>query len=208
MTLRAVNLPICVLAMENPLQGTLNRERTVLVFAQRSREVVAAWCAVALGGVMVLVGFLQTVFGLQLVGMPTWFLFFGCAFAFAGAWAILLFRQLKFDLRKRTYTDRMGLGMQVIWRRGTIDEVHSVQIFLQSQIGGRALVAGDPAGLSLRLWWRDPEHPTAVIEQRSSLTAGAVRFETAHGEFIQRAKYYGTALGVPVVDSLQGNRVV
>lgn len=195
-------------SMENPLQGSFNRERTVLTFSQRSREVLAAWIAVGGGGLMALAGFVQTLFGWRLVGMPTWFLVFGSAFALAGTWAVLLFRQIRFDLRKRTYSERMGVGMQVVWRKGTIDEIHSLQIFVQQQIGGRALVAGDPAGLSLRLWWKDPTHQPVVIEQRSSLTVLPVRFETAHGEFIQRAKHYGSVLGVPVVDSLQGNRVV
>ena len=194
--------------MENPLQGRFNRERTVLTFAQRSREVVAAWLAVGVGALMVLSGFGLTAVGAPSVRMPMWNLVFGSAFAFAGCWAILLFRQLRFDLRRGTYTDRMGVGGQVVWRRGTIGEVHSVQIFLQAQIGGRALMSGDPAGLSMRLWWKAPAHPPAVIEQRSSLTVLPVRFETAHGEFIQRAKHYGHLLGVPVVDSLQGNRIV
>src|SRR5688572_22589074 len=108
--------------MENPLQGFFNRERTVLVFRQRSLEAQAAVWSLVGGGLMALYGF----WGLFVSGdaMGLWFALFGTAFAAAGGWAFLLFRYLRFDLRKRTYMERSGMGFWVRWRTGGMDEIN------------------------------------------------------------------------------------
>ncbi len=205
--------------MENPLTGSFNRERTILSFGQRSLEVRAAQAAIVVGGVMLLIG-LAKGSGMPIpVPLPAiWWTFFGIAFGLAALWAFLLFRNLKFDTRKRGYVERAGSGLMVQWRRGSIDEVRCLELGRYSGLlptsnrppvqgwGGAAAppgVAMPAAGtlLVLRLWWHDPHRPPVVVEH---LVAGA-----AYGYQDQRAQHflglaqgYAQALRVPLVGSL------
>src|SRR5688572_28830893 len=161
--------------MENPLQGSFNRERTVLVFQQRSREVYAALWALIIGSGMFFTGLFR------LLSFRTaaawWFLIVGGAVAAAALWAYLLFRFIKFDLRKRTYVERFGSGLLVQWRRGSLDEVNclgleSYQGFLpelRQRVAGWT-IAGPSAAYApgqvfvVRLWWKDKNRYPPVIE--------------------------------------------
>lgn len=208
------------MGMENPLTGSYNRERTILTFHQRSLEVRAAQLAVAGGIGMVIIG-LAKEFRLP---VPTpldsmWWLFFGLAFAAAGSWAFLLFRNLRFDIRKRGYVERFGSGMAVQWRRGSIDEVRCLELarysgLFPTQIKSPASSWGMPgtpmpgAGmpapgtlLVLRLWWHDPHRAPVVVEHLVVGAAYGVQDQrTQH--FIGLAQGYAQALRVPLTGQL------
>lgn len=201
--------------MENPLTGSFNRERTVLTFRQRSLEVQAANLAMIGGAGMVVYG-LAAGFGVapSIRVPPLWWLVFGIAFGLAGLWAFLLFRQIRFDLRKRQYGERFGSGAAVRWRHGSIDEVRCLEIgryagLLPSRPSATPGPWGAPAGtpgsqvasgtlLTLKLWWHDPQHPPLIVEH---LVVGqGYGFQdqrTMH--FIGLAQAYAQALRVPLV---------
>jgi hypothetical protein len=63
--------------MENPLVGTFNRERTMLVFRQRSLEFFASIFGMALGAAMVVIAVCQQYFGLFWGILPLLTLDFG-----------------------------------------------------------------------------------------------------------------------------------
>jgi len=206
------------MGMENPLVGSYNRERTILTFAQRSLEVRAAQAAIVGGCGMVLIGFAKAAnLPVPLPLDPMWWTFFGAAFALAAAWAFLMFRNIRFDLRKRGYVDRSGSGLMVGWRRGSIDEVRGLEIarfagLLPTQTRApaagwgtpnRALMAAPAPGtlLVLRLWWHDPQRPPVVVEHLVVGNAyGYQDQRTMH--FLGLAQGYAQALRVPLSGSL------
>lgn len=204
--------------MENPLAGSFNRERTVLTFRQRSLEVQAAYLAMLGGPVMAVIG-LAKGFGLFLFipTPPTWWLTFGIAFGLAGLWAFLLFRQLRFDLRKRHYAERFGMGATVRWRQGSIDEVRCLEIGRYSgllpnratpSIGGWGAPPGSPGGqapmgtlLTVKLWWHDPQRPPIVVEHLVVGQGYGVQDQrTMH--FLGLAQAYAQALRVPLMGQI------
>ena len=210
------------MAMENPLTGSFNRERTILTFHQRSLEVNASYLAVAGGIGMAVVGMAKT-FGLfEFLPLdPIWWMFFGMAFGLAGLWAYLLFRQFRFDLRKRFYTERFGSGAMVRFRKGSIDEVRCLELGRyqgllptgkpQATQGGWGAMPGQmpaqmgapQAGtlLTLRLWWQDPHRPPVVVEHLVVGSAyGYQDQRTMH--FLGLAQAYAASLRVPLAGSL------
>jgi hypothetical protein len=65
-------------SMENPMVGGFNRERTVLLFRQRSLEVYAAYAAVGGGGFMALWGIWRAFIGREGLNDTTmWLIVFG-----------------------------------------------------------------------------------------------------------------------------------
>lgn len=206
-------------AMENPLTGSFNRERTILTFRQRSLEVQAAYAAIFGGPAMVLVG-LARGFGLfpNFPTPPIWWIAFGLAFGLAGLWAFLLFRQIRFDLRKRQYAERFGSGGAVRWRQGSVDEVRCLEIGRYSGLlpagssrqGGGSW--GAPTGtaggstpmgtlLTLKLWWHDPHRPPVVVEHLVVGQAYGVNDQrTMH--FLALAQAYAQALRVPLMGQI------
>ena len=209
------------MAMENPLQGSFNRERTVLTFHQRSLEVNAAYAAIAGGAAMAVAG-LAKEFGLlpRLPFDSLWWLFFGCAFGLAGLWAYLLFRQIRFDLRRRVYAERFGSGAMVRIRRGSSDEVRCLELGRYQGLlpSGKATLGQGPWGsamppqpgtsfpqagtlLTLRLWWTDPSRPPIVVEHLVVGSAYGLQDQrTMH--FLGLAQAYSQALRVPLAGSL------
>jgi hypothetical protein len=204
--------------MENPLFGSFNRERTMLVFRQRSLEVQAAYLAMIGGTLMVLFG-LAKGFGLVPFGRvpASWFLIFGLAFGAAGLWAFLLFRFIKFDLRKRLYVERAGSGLTFSQRKGSLDEVRCLELsryhgLLPGAVGQRSSSWGTampnqsvpaPVGtlLTLRLWWHDPRRPPVVVEHLVVGTAyGYQDQRTMH--FLGLAQAYAQALRIPLTGSI------
>jgi hypothetical protein len=148
-----------------------------------------------------------------------WWQFFGLAFAAAATWAFLLFRFLRFDLRKRGYTERLRSGMMVQIRRGSIDEVRCLEIgryqgLLPSSnkapsAGWGGSVPNVPGYasptvgtlLALKLWWHDPHRPPVVVEHLVVGSAYGIQDQrTQH--FLGLAQAYAYALRVPLVGSL------
>ena len=206
--------------MENPLCGSFNRERTILTFRQRSLEVQAAYAAMA-GGMAMIVAALAKGFGYFefLPAPPIWWIFFGGAFGAAGLWAFLLFRQLKFDIRKRLYIERSGNGLTFQNRKGSIDEVRCLELgryqgllptsAKQTTQGawGSAMppkpAAYAPQGtlLTVRLHWHDPARPPIVIEHLVVGTAYGYQDQRAM-HFLGLAQAYSQALRVPLAGSI------
>jgi hypothetical protein len=203
--------------MENPLVGAFNRERTVLVFRQRSLEAQAAFWAVIGGSAMFLFGLYLRVFSVN--SAAWWFGIFGGAFAAAGLWAYLLFRYVKFDLRKRTYVERYGSGFWIRWRTGSIDEVNclgleSYQGLLpQVQLGQTGWSVGGPqAGYSpsqypghvyvVRLWWKDASRYPPVVEHLFTNRASGYGPDQGMASFHALAQSYAHALKVPLYGQL------
>lgn len=206
------------MGMENPLHGSFNRERTILSFSQRSLEVYASYLAMAGGIVMALVG-IGKAFGLFgfLPLMDMWWFFFGLMFALAGLWAYLLFRYLRFDLRKRFYVERVGSSGMVSTRKGSIDEVRCLELFRYQGLlptqnpqarpsgWGANMPVGQapPAGtlLGIRLWWHDPYRAPVVIEHLVvGASFGSQDQRAMH--FIGLAQAYSQSLRVPLTGSI------
>ena len=206
--------------MENPLCGSFNRERTVLTFRQRSLEVQAANFAMLGGGAMVLLGLAKGFGFFEFSPVPAiWWMFFGFAFAAAGYWALLLFKLLKFDIRKRLYLERSGSGFSVQHRRGSIDEVRCLELgryqgLLPTQAkpptqgAWGSAMPPQPAGysaqgtlLTLRLHWHDPNRQPVVIEHLTVGAAYGYRDQRAM-HFLGLAQAYAQSLRVPLVGSI------
>jgi hypothetical protein len=198
--------------MENPLVGTFNRERTMLTFSQRSLEVTAAYVALFGGGGMVLFGLINFLLSGGLTGQALWLVTFGGMFAGAAAWALLLFRSIKFDLRKRAYVMRKSMGMVPEVRRGSTQEIRCLELapfdgllpaaIIQQQ--GTGLIGG-AAGLGgiyvLRLWWHDASREPIVIEHVQAMqTYGHLDMLLAG--FGQKAQMYASALQVPLYSQI------
>lgn len=198
--------------MENPLKGHLNRERTVLTFRQRSLEFYATYAAMLLGVAMTLGGFGDLLFGFPQTGMPHWNLTFGPLFFLAGLWAYLLFRFIRFDLRKRTYYMRERSGMFAQVSTGSIDEVNClglekyigiVPALTRSHLGTWSAPGSVPSGVGfgyvyvLRLWWKDSSRYPPVIEHyHSSAIYGSL--DAMQGDFVANAKLYAQLMQVPL----------
>lgn len=148
-----------------------------------------------------------------------WLIFFGLAFGAAGLWAFLLFKLLKFDIRKRLYLERSGSGFSVQHRKGSIDEVRCLELgryqgLMPTQnkqvthgAWGSAMPP-QPTGygqqgtlLTLRLHWRDARRPPVVIEHLVVGTAyGYHDQRTMH--FLGLAQAYAQALRIPLIGSI------
>jgi hypothetical protein len=208
------------MAMENPLCGSFNRERTILTFRQRSLEVYGAYLAIFGGAGMILIGvFRGFAPQIPLLVPSVWWTFFGACFLLAGVWAHLLFRQLRFDLRKRVYNERTSRGLAFWVRRGSMDEIRCLEMArfqgliptsgqpAQPYSWGGAMPQGGippiPAGsvLVVRLWWHDPRHAPVVVEHLVvGMGYGPQDQRTMH--FLGLAQAYAGALRVPLYVSL------
>lgn len=200
--------------MENPLYGSFNRERTVLVFKQRSLEVKAAQIAVV-GGIVLLAGGLAS----AVLGTPTylitplWSIMFGFLFALAGLWAFSLFRIIKFDLRSRQYHERFGSGGFARWRKGSIDEFKALELMayqgLAPPIGAAAQPISTPHGMMappgtvfvIRLWSHDPYRQPMVLEHVVVGRNYGGDAERA-ANFVTIAQMYSHCLKLPLYGSL------
>jgi hypothetical protein len=199
--------------MENPLIGSFNRERTSLVFRQRSLEFFAAYAGLGVGGAMVLVGLTQRFFGFfDGIFTPGYNTFFGLLFLGASIWAMLLFRTVKFDLRKRTFVSRSRLGLLPKFESGTIQEIRCLELvpyagliptsFVQSVSPGMIAAPVQHGQLFvIRLWWHNPHRPPIVIEHVQIFqTYGA-----ADGHlltFAAKAQMYAQSLQVPLYSNI------
>jgi len=150
---------------------------------------------------------------------PIWWLFFGGAFGGAGLWAFLLFRQIKFDIRKRLYIERSGNGLTFQNRKGSIDEVRCLELgryqgLLQTsskqttQGAWGSAMPSQPAGygpqgtlLTVRLHWNDPTRPPIVVEHLVVGTAYGYQDQRAM-HFLGLAQAYSQALRVPLAGSI------
>lgn len=198
--------------MENPLTGHLNRERTILTFRQRSLEVYASYVAMGLGLAMIAGGLGDLAFNFPKTGMPYWNLVFGPMFFGAGLWAYLMFRMIRFDLRKRTYFERYREGWRSKTRTGPIDEVNCLGLeryigvipaLTQTPHGTWSAPGSVPPGVGfghvyvLRLWWKDAGRYPPVIEHlHSSAPYGAL--DKKQGDFVANAKLFAQLLDVPL----------
>jgi len=196
------------MAMENPMVGAFNRERTSLVFRQRSLEVYAAYVGLGLGALMVLMAIVRLPRD-GISGQVLWLGAFGAMFAGASAWAYSLFRSFRFDLRKRVYAMRVRTpgGIQTV--TGSIQEIKCLEIapysgllpglLVQSRAPG---MVGATAGMGqvfvIRLWWNDPNRQPVVLEH---LQAGMTQADAERGlaGFGAKAKQYADSMMVPVV---------
>lgn len=195
------------------MYGSFNRERTVLVFQQRSLEIVAAQIAMAVGAVMFVGGLAGAVFELPLyLVSPMWSMLFGFCFALAAAWAFALFRTIKFDLRSRQYQERFGTGGFVKWRKGSIDEFKHLELIAYQGLappisGGRGVatpygtMAAPGTVFVIRLWSNDPYRHPMVLEH---VVVGANYGRDAEraANFVTIAQAYSHALRLPLYGSL------
>lgn len=198
--------------MENPLTGRFNRERTLLVFRQRSIEAQAAFWSMLGGSALFVYGVYQDWLDR---GMAWWCIVFGLAFAGAGTWAYLLFRMIRFDLRKRSYVERSGSGLWIKWRQGSIDEINCLGLesyhglLPEAQLGPVGWHVGGPgvaqsqasyAGkvFVVRLWWKDRGRYPPVVEHLFANRASGLGLDHSAATFYTLAQSYAHALNVPL----------
>ncbi len=198
--------------MENPMYGSFNRERTMLIFKQRSLEVTAAQAAMIGGAFLFAMGLFGSVFGVSLFFVDrTWCLMFGFLFAIAGAWAWSIFRMIKFDLRSRQYQERFGGGGFARWRNGSINEFKALELVAYQGFlpptGARAVatlygvMAAPGTVFIIRLWSHDPYRQPIVLEH---VVVGANYGRDAEraANFVTIANAYSHALQLPLYGSL------
>lgn len=197
--------------MENPLIGVFNRERTVLVFRQRPLEIYASYVGMAIGfasmGAALLGGALSNTLASSFVasvgqpmGLVFGFLFFGVS-----AWAYLMFTQLRFDLRKRTFTIRDRVGLAPRFQQGRIEEIRLLEVepysgLLPSTVHGPLIGARPALGETwvVRLHWNAPGRQPIVIEHLEINGAYGMRDAQLAG-FGAKVRQYADALKVPVI---------
>lgn len=192
--------------MENPLVGVFNRERTMLVFRQRSLEVYAAYLAGAGGSLLGFWGLLGILTGRLGSQTAAWYVFTGAMFAGAAYWAFKMFRSFTFDLRKRTYAERFGANFKPQFLSGSFQDFKCLEIapyqsfvptgFTMTNMRG-GMQAMPNQLLVLRLWYNDPRRPPAVLEHFTSDAAGYVHDGRAV-TFGQKAITYANAIGIPL----------
>lgn len=176
----------------------MNREQTMLYFRQRSMEVLACKIA-AIGGAGM---FLYGVGGITFPGrfnseVSTYCMTFGFLFFASAAWAWALFRELRFDLRKRTYWERYNDGGRIRIRQGPISEIAHLEIGAYAGIGKPSSLSTAPLVYAVRLRWRDPLRYPPVLEHLDATTHYAAA-DVQTGHFYARAQEFARLLGVPL----------
>ncbi len=197
--------------MENPMVGAFNRERTMLVFRQRSTEVYAAYAGLLAGAVMMALALFRLVVWRSLDGATLWFGFFGFCFAAASYWAFALFRSYTFDLRKRQYEERFGAGGRPVRIKGSFQDFDHLELMQYDGLMPNSLtVTFSQSGPTMarmnklyviRLCYRDPRRPAAVLEHIWSNAPGGV-VDGNVVSFTQKAVQYADAIKLPLHSSI------
>lgn len=176
----------------------MNRERTMLYFRQRSLEVLACKVAAVGGGGMFLYGIGGITFpALFSPSVAIFCMTFGFLFFASAAWAWALFRELRFDLRKRTYWERYNDGGRIRIRQGPMSEIAHLEIGGYAGIGKPASLSSAPLIYVVRLRWREPQRYPPVLEHLDA-TSNYAAADLQTGQFYARANEYARLLGVPL----------
>lgn len=185
--------------MENPMVGSFNRERTRLVFRQRSYEYFASIIGMFVGSAMIANGVLT--FGRSGWLGPYWFLFFGAAIFAASVTAYRNFKSIRFDLRRRLCVAHKLLGAhRGVSESHRFEELSHLEVAHYSgllPLNGVGISDGAPVFV-VRLHWKNPHIPPVALEH-VSLTNPIRRRDSAYAQFGNRVVEYSNAIGIPVV---------